>query len=397
MANTLKTRIVLRNDSKSNWEAVKANDTSILLKGEVGVEFNPDATSTGSITKFKIGDGVHKWEELPYYEETFEDDLVFTHQFGKYSPSNGQVTVPAAGKTMTELLLDAYQVATNPTVDNPSVSLTTSGGNGEVGTTFTLPTATLKVTDIGSYTWGGKDSTTSPATTYGKEATGVTFAVGNATITQGSNSKSNASAMVKNSTITLQATGGNTYADGDTTFTFSGTAAYTPSTKINPVNNLGSEVPSLRIGYGKEAPISVDITDATATFTGWRKMFMGAVAKDATVNSVTIRGIGSKTTTNVISEKAVTGTAKTFTAPVGTEKLLIAFPTSLTTKAPSVEYFTMSWEGFGDFAKVGTIKVADAKGTIDGVDNNAVDYEVYAYTPSGALKADTQFRVTLKA
>ena len=394
---SINTRIVLRNDSKSNWQAVQTDETKILLKGEVGIEFNPSADGEDVVTKFKIGDGIHTWAELPYYEEKFDEDLVFTHQFGKYSPSNGQVTVPAAGKTMTELLLDAYQVATNPTVDQPSVSLTTSGSNGEVGTTFTLPTATLKVTDIGSYTWGGKDSTTTPATTYGKEATGVTFAAGNATITQGSNSKSNTNAMVKNSTITLQATGDNTYVDGDTKFTFSGSASYTPSTTINPINNLGTEVPSLRIGYGKEAPIAVTVSDATATFTGWRKMFMGAVSASATVNSETIRGIGAKTTTNVISEKAVTGTAKTFTAPVGTEKLLIAFPTSLTTKAPSVEYFTMSWESFGDFAKVGTIKVADAKGPVDGVDNNAVNYEVYAYTPSGALKADTQFRVTLKA
>lgn len=388
---SINTRIVLRNDSKANWQAVQADETKILLKGEVGIEFNPSADGADVVTKFKIGDGIHTWAELPYYEEKFDKDLVFTHQFGKYSPTNGQVTVPATGKTMRELLLDAYQVATDPDIDTPSVTLTTSGGNGEVGTTFTLPTATMEVTDIGSYTWGGTDGTNS----YDSEETGVEFKVGDASITVNGNSQTNANVLVKGSKFTLKATGDNTYVDGDTKFTFSGSAAYTPNVSINPVNNLGEAVPALRIGYGEESPVALTVSDATATFTGWRKMFMGAVAVDATVNSETIRGIGTKTTTNVISEK-VSKSAKTFTAPVGTTKILIAFPTSFTTKAPGVEYFTMSWESFGDFAKVGTVKVADAKGTVDGVDNNAVDYEVYAYTPSGALKADTQFRVTLK-
>lgn len=38
----------------------------------------------------------------------FTEDLVFTYAFGKYKPVNGKVTVPATGKTMTELLNDAY-------------------------------------------------------------------------------------------------------------------------------------------------------------------------------------------------------------------------------------------------------------------------------------------------
>jgi hypothetical protein len=34
------TRIVLRNDTKSNWDSV--GDTAVLLKGEVGIEFPDD-------------------------------------------------------------------------------------------------------------------------------------------------------------------------------------------------------------------------------------------------------------------------------------------------------------------------------------------------------------------
>lgn len=60
----LNTRIVIRNDSTSNW---LANEDVVLLKGEMGIEFNPDATSESKKVKIKIGDGVHTWAELPYF------------------------------------------------------------------------------------------------------------------------------------------------------------------------------------------------------------------------------------------------------------------------------------------------------------------------------------------
>lgn len=57
MANkTLNTRIILRNDTATNWVA---NNTKVLLKGEIGLE-----TDTG---KYKVGDGSTTWGNLPYY------------------------------------------------------------------------------------------------------------------------------------------------------------------------------------------------------------------------------------------------------------------------------------------------------------------------------------------
>ena len=117
---------------------------------------------------------------------------------------------------------------------------------------------------------------------------------------------------------------------------------------------------------------------------------MGAVAKDATVDSTLVWGIGESTTTNRISEKVSTS-AKTFTAPAGTEKILLAFPAAYTISKQ--EYFTMSWETITDFVKVSdAIQVADKRKG----ENGLADYEVWAYTPAGALKADTQYRITLK-
>lgn len=63
--NMLNTRLIIRNDSASNWEAVK--DTLVLLKGEMAIEFDPDATAEGKKIKLKIGDGVTTWQNLPYF------------------------------------------------------------------------------------------------------------------------------------------------------------------------------------------------------------------------------------------------------------------------------------------------------------------------------------------
>jgi hypothetical protein len=61
---TIKSRIILRNDSTANW---LSDEVQTLLKGEVGIEFLADGK-----VKMKIGDGVTTWANLPYFGE--EDD-----------------------------------------------------------------------------------------------------------------------------------------------------------------------------------------------------------------------------------------------------------------------------------------------------------------------------------
>ena len=61
--STLNTRIVLRNDSTINWDA---NATTVLLKGEVGIEFLTDGKA-----KLKIGDGVTPWSTLAYFSDDY--------------------------------------------------------------------------------------------------------------------------------------------------------------------------------------------------------------------------------------------------------------------------------------------------------------------------------------
>lgn len=69
--NKIKTaKIILRNDTKGNWEAVQ--DEIVLLKGEPAVEFGED-----NVPKLKVGDGTTSWKNLPYLAtETTGDSTV---------------------------------------------------------------------------------------------------------------------------------------------------------------------------------------------------------------------------------------------------------------------------------------------------------------------------------
>ena len=59
MSKNITTKIVLRNDSAENWQAIE--NSAILLKGEVGIEYSAAGV------KMKIGDGISTWANLPYF------------------------------------------------------------------------------------------------------------------------------------------------------------------------------------------------------------------------------------------------------------------------------------------------------------------------------------------
>lgn len=375
----LSTVIVLRNDSSTDW----ADSSVVLAKGEMGISY----LANGKVIA-KMGDGVNTWASLPQVEGVYESNLILTKAFGKYIPENGMVEVPCEGMTSAELILDAFSEEENPEVSQPSASISASGKTGETGSTYTYPTGTLTIDSVGSYEFGSKDASNVRDLS---TATGITFAEGDVTIKCGTASKSNTADLVAGGTVSVQATGSsNVFTDAAVSYTFTGTAQYTESDKV-PVSNLGNKVESLRIGAGDtESKGSITIANKTVNFTGWRKMFMGAIAKDAELTSANIRGI-----TQVSKQESKS--AQTFTAPVGTEKLLIAVRSDYSAVKPKVEYFTMSWEEFSGFEDAGTAQVADYRGTNeDGTLNGAVTYKLWSYTPAGALEAATQFRVTLK-
>ena len=355
----LRTKIILRNDSKANWEAVKADDVSVLLKGEVGIEFNPDATSAGAVTKFKIGDGVHKWEDLPYYEETFEKDFIFTSQFGKYTPdSTGSVTVAARGKTMSELLTDAYSTEdVGFTVTNPSITLTAGSNQGykayEVGTSVS-PTYSISFS-AGSYPYGPATGVTTKAysaTFNGETLTGASGTFKSTVVTDGFNQR------------------------------VSAYATYNAAT-ASPNSNLGNAVDSKKIGEGQTE------TKYGSYLTSYRSIFYGYVTKElADLTSADIRGLtngGAYTAARNFEIKADGAT--------NVKYFIVAIPKDSTRggidKVESTAGMTVTvtdqWTENGK-----TMQVADARGG----ENGLKDYYI-SYWTSASIDSATVHKVYL--
>ncbi|MBQ9565561.1 MAG: hypothetical protein IJU98_08245 [Synergistaceae bacterium] len=87
MANTIK--ILVRNDTGENW----ASKNPVLLKGEQGY----DSTAN----RFKVGDGVKAWNDLPYLAD---DDTKTEYTHPTYTSRSAGPTAnasPAFGSTFT--------------------------------------------------------------------------------------------------------------------------------------------------------------------------------------------------------------------------------------------------------------------------------------------------------
>ena len=287
--------------------------------------------------------------------------------FDKVGNYNKGKTI-SAGTSLEALLSGMLQQELNPSASIPTASISVSGSNGEVGTSYTLPTATLKIDSVGSYTYG--------------PATGITFAIGDVELKQGSNSKKNESVMGQDSTIKLAATDTATlYTDSAKSYKFTATASH--SEGAVPVTNLGNEYPDAKIAAG-----DITIADKTATFTGWRRIFGGGTTA-ADINSANIRALAQLKKTSDSVPTTSGGKGIVFNAAQGSTKVVFAYPSSWTTKTPKFEIFTMAWGATEGFEK-STVNVADARGG----ENGLKEYTVYTYTPATPLAAEnTQYCV----
>ena len=278
-----------------------------------------------------------------------------------------------AGTSLESLFSGMLQQELNPTAAAPTASISASGGSGEVGSTYTLPTATLTIDTVGSYTYGPE--------------TGITFPIDSVELKQGSNSKKNTAVMTKGSTLKLQATDTETrYTDSSKSYTFTATASHTEGAM--PVTNLGNDYADAKIAAG-----SITIADKTVSFSGYRKAFAGGTTA-ATLDSATVRAAtatkNSKTSMDSQSE------ALEFTASAGATKVFFAYPATWT-GTPYFEMFGLAWAENTDIVAKDNIQVADARGTVEGVLQGATAYKVYAWELDTPLQAEsTKFRVWFK-
>ena len=329
-------------------------------------------------------DSSHGWSAMDgNYSATnvfLKNDITLAGDFTKIGNyANGKKI--DKGTSLEALVSGMLQQELYPNADDkPNAEITASGGSGEVGTEYTVPTATLKITDVGSYLYGDK-------------ATGITFAVGSVKLAEGStpstatNFKTNDSVMSANSTMTLKASGDKVlYTDSAKSYTFSGTASYEAG-KV-PVTNLGNPYPAAQIPAG-----SVTIANKSVNFTGYRNAFAGGTTA-ATIDSGVVRSMTAKKNSKASMDSQ--SEALEFTAAAGATKVFFAYPSGWT-GTPYFEMFGLAWAENSDFKAKSNIQVADARGTVDGELKGAMDYKLYAWELDTPLQAEsTKFRVWFK-
>lgn len=335
----LKTRIQLRHDTDENWQAVK--DTLIPLAGEACLTI--DGADKG---KIKYGDGTSTWGQLEYSGGKdilevdsgivkFDNDFTFTYAFGKYTPdSSGQVEVPATGKTLDSLLLDAFAEEKDPTVTQPSVSVSSSQVKAyEAGTNVT-PSYNASL-NAGSYQYG-------PAT--GITATSWSVQLDTQTLTTASGSFTQI--QVTDST-NLRITATAQHGDGAV-----------------PVTNLGAPKEDLKITAGSKS-------GQTGAITGYRQIFYGVNNSTEPLTSAIIRGLtpGNKA--------ASATTINSIKAQADTKRIIIAVPQSSGLKVTAANITSsLNADVTSSYVKQSPVEVEGANSY------QAVPYDVFVYQPA---------------
>lgn len=440
----LKTRLVIRNDSTGNWNTAVTNagdDGVVLLKGELGIEFTENGKQ-----KIKIGDGITKWEALPY----FGGEEAKTFQVGALSeiPEDAELAVGDTAIVKTAIYVDAENEANNKYsytgyVYNGSDwaamdgnynaknvyfddNMTVTQNFGKYTVSSSTPNKTIASKGMSlyellmdAYSESKNPTKTAPKVTNfnvtGNGASDTSFEVGT-TVTPQWVSTFNAGSYSYKSTVskeTISAVSGTGVSatawtvkqgsdvigsteDGTATTSFiigdgvadkvSGSVSYSITADYSDGNYALTNLNTLP---ASDVRITAGTTDAvTDTLTFVRKMF-GAGTAEATVDSAVIRGMKN-------ANASVVGSSAPFEfkAVAGDTKVMFAYPKALTTKTPKFEIFTMAWGETSGFVS-SEVDVADARGTNeDGTLNNAMTYTVWTYTPAGAFAAaETKYRV----
>lgn len=429
----LNTRIVLRNDTTAAWS--EANDP-VLLKGEVGIEFDPSAVTEENVkadykVKMKIGDGVSKWSELPYFggeeakyfevgslDEITETNLavgdvavVKTLIVGdKYSYAgytwDGEAWRAMDGNYNAEnvyfdedlVVTSAIGTITKEEIDdnNGSVTLSASGKNvkevfasllaEEKEPTIKSPTYSLgasavlnSTAEIGDTITGFKWDGTWSAGSYEYGSVQSTSTGTGITATYAvSENKENATSTELDGTFTLanaieiDTVGSKTYG------TITGTCTYSDS-PYTPVTNIGNEAEAGAITGG-----SISKT-AEVKVTGYRNSFYGVYdTKEGTgTTSDSIRELTkSGKTLSAGSSFAISVTATC-------QKVVIAYPASLRDMTSVLDKNDSNANIVSGFGTPVTISIAGANG------KHAVDYKVYTMEFAGAYGVANTFTVTI--
>lgn len=414
----LRTRIVLRNDSTAQW---LANESVVLLKGEVGIEFLENGQA-----KMKIGDGTATWAQLPYfggeeahvYEATVakgEDHIAaIAAALNGATPNAHDVAIvkeaviseEALAATVNESAEQKYQYTAyryngtawvamdgNYSAENVyftedftftkaigTVTIPSSGSKvvaaagknlkdffaglfaAEANPTKTDPSVSVTLTGAGSYEVGSVVSPSYKATFDDGKYTYGPEPTGATVSTWAVTSTASESWTTAEGTCAAVTVGDNT--------NYTVTAKATHSAGAYGKTNLGNDS-TIQIAAGTKSKTSGAIT-------GYRNAFYGSKTSAIELTSANIRAL--------TAEKASSGSVSVAVAE-GSRQVIIAVPVGrVVTKVADKEAF--GTDIFSKFVK-STVSVGGADATADNIGSHAKDYNVYVYAPSTALGANT--------
>lgn len=343
----------------------------------------------------------------------FDEDIIITTNVGNIEVENGNGSIPAAGKNLKQVFEAMYTKEDEElAIDTPSVSFSLSNSGaatGEVGSPITLPTATLTISDTGSYEYGSKDS---EGNSYSKDdGTGIVFTNLRAAF-GGTASDAATDAYEEKKDVSLTSgsvayTAKNTqvteplFLDSAKSYTFSYSATYSnDENPRKPVTNLGNFIGS----DGKATPEYEDGTKAIAgttltgsstwKATGYRKWFWGykladeALADPTTITSAQVRSL----------QKNGTSAPSSYTVPANTKQVYFVFPAG---KKSTLSIANKSALGapVACEKKASFVQVADYRGTTkneagEDVVNNPVAYDLWFVNLDSSFSGSAELTLT---
>ena len=305
-----------------------------------------------SYTAYFYDDGT--WKAMDgNYDATnvyFNSDLTATSTLGVWSPnSSGSVTIPIKDQTVYQALPTISAEAKDPTITQPSVSVTcTQMGSYEVGTTVT-PQYSVTL-NPGRYQYG--------------PATGVTATSYSVTDTK-SGSKSTATGSFDPFVV----------ADGNNNYTITATVQHTAG--ATPKNNLGADRAELAIKAGSKS-------GTKSTVTGYRNSFYG------TYTAKTTEGTTSESIRTLTKSGKALAAGSTFNIPITATsmRVVFAYPATLRDVNSVQDVNGMNAEIKSSFTKT-TVSVEGADGY------SAIQYKVYSMDFANAYGTTNTFKVTI--
>ncbi len=350
-------QVILESNESHEAAIQRATADALIASGDIVIIKNLIADEKYQHTAY-IFDGKH-WAAM---DGNYSAASVYTSEDIQVTTAVGELAANAvvdAGTSFADLLVQILSKSKNPTKNDPSISAfsVTNNGSGssfEAGTSITPKWASTF--NAGSYTYKSSVSNENIVPVSGTGVVADSWSITKDGVEIGTTEDGSASAFIL----------------GDSTVNFKAVVNYSDGNyALTNLNKLPET--EVRIAAGSKSK--------TATITSYRKMFAGGTTA-ANIDSALIRGLGSNASASTSIFE--------FKANVGDTKLVFAYPSSLTTKEPKFEYFTMAWESVGGFVKADNIQVADVRGGSNGLK----EYTVYTYTPAAAYAAETKYRVS---